>query len=663
MARRMDIFTRAGELGIQTEFIDGQGHHHTTDAAALKTLLDCLPERVPYRLIHAPVVLRAGRAFRTGLSPAAVLPVGWKIVAGSKIIAKGEVRQPIISWPVDLPVGSYRLHLRDASSFSEEVPLIVSPAQAFSGDFERGWLIAVQLYSVRSTRNWGIGDFTDLAALLELAADLGADGVGLNPLHALFDDRPADCSPYSPNSRLFFNPLYIDVEKIPEFRSDELAGCESAAARLREGHLINYKGVADLKWRALRVAFDAFRAKPAAGWKEDFDAFRAERSTLLARFACFEALRHKFNKPWWEWPERWRKPDDSQCAELRIGMDATEIEFVEFVQWTADRQLRSCRDLARRLGLKVGLYLDVAVGVQSDGFDAWNEQTAISRHLAVGAPPDPLNLAGQNWGLAGFNAAGLEMQSFEPYRQMLQASMRYAGAIRLDHVLGLKRLYLVPHGFSPKDGAYVQMPFEALLAATALESVAQACVVIGEDLGTVPEGFRDTMAEWGIWSYLVMMFERDEHGAFRGADEYLTNALVTFNTHDLSTYAGWRSFSDLKMKRSLGIDPGESDDARWYALTMLDAALRHHAIERNDLYAVVAFLAKTKSRLLAITLEDLLSVVDQPNIPGTVNEHPNWRQRLPVAVEDIAGAIDIAALKNATRVRASMHESSSNFSR
>jgi 4-alpha-glucanotransferase len=313
--------------------------------------------------------------------------------------------------------------------------------------------------------------------------------------------------------------------------------------------------------------------------------------------------------------------------------------------------------------MKVGLYLDVAVGVQSDGFDAWNEQSAISRHLAVGAPPDPLNLAGQNWGLAGFNAGGLELQSFEPYRQMLQASMRYAGAIRLDHVLGLKRLYLVPHGFPPRDGAYVPMPFAALLATTALESAAHGCVVIGEDLGTVPEGFRDTMAGWGIWSYLVMMFERDGRGAFRAADDYLANALVTFNTHDLSTYAGWRSFSDLKTKRSLGIDPGESDDARWHALTMLDDVLRGHSINRHDIYAIAAFLAKTKSRLLAISLEDLLGVVDQPNIPGTVNEHPNWRQRLPVAVGDIAGIIDVAALKTATRERASPHESFLHVSR
>src|SRR6202034_4618418 len=191
-------------------------------------------------------------------------------------------------------------------------------------------------------------------------------------------------------------------------------------------------------------------------------------------------------------------------------------------------------------------------------------------------------------------AGGLEPRSWEPYRDMLRASMRYAGAIRLDHVLGLKRLYLVPHGFAADSGSYVQMPFEALLAAAAQESVANRCVVIGEDLGTVPPGFREEMADWGIWSYLVMMFERDDRGSFRGMDHYAPNALVTFNTHDLSTYAGWRCFADLSLKRSLGIDPGESDDARWHALNKLSEVLRHNAIDRHDLAAVAAFLARTR---------------------------------------------------------------------
>jgi 4-alpha-glucanotransferase len=644
----MDLFAKAKQIGIQTEYIDGQGHRHVTDPAALKIIVDAMPVRLSHRFVEGAVVVRSGLPARTELKQAATFPLRWKIVNGLKVIAEGETSSRSIAWP-DLPVGSYRTELTDASSFAEEVPLIVAPRRAFGGDFDRCWMMAVQLYGVRSARNWGIGDFTDLEALIELANRLGAGGVGLNPLHALFDDRPADCSPYSPNSRLFLNPLYIDVEKLPGFqRASESKG---TIARLRSSEIVDYVGVAAVKWRALRSAFDAFKTHPKANRRQDFDQFRAERAPLLSRFACFEVLRHKFNKPWWEWPEEWRQPDETKCARLREGPEGAEIEFVEFVQWAADRQLAACQHHARRLGMKVGLYLDVAVGVQSDGFDAWNEQAAISRHLAVGAPPDPLNTAGQNWGLAGFNAAGLEIRSFEPFREMLRASMRHAGAIRLDHVLGLKRLYLVPHGFAADSGSYVQMPFEALLAAAAQESVANRCVVIGEDLGTVPSGFREEMADWGIWSYQVMMFERDDDGSFRDVDRYLPNALVTFNTHDLSTYAGWRSFSDLKMKRSLGIDPGESDDARWHALTMLSDILRHHAINRHDLYAVAGFLARTHSRLLAISLEDLLGVVDQPNIPGTVNEHPNWRQRLPVAIDRIAEAIDVAALKAATSER------------
>jgi 4-alpha-glucanotransferase len=648
----MDLFTKAKDAGIQTEFIDGQGHRHVTDAAALAIILDALPVRAPHRLIRGPVVVRAGQSSQAELKQVATFPVQWKIVAGLKVIAQGETGHRFIAWPADLPIGSYHLQLTDASSFTDQTPLMVAPPQAFGGDFDCCWLVAVQLYGIRSARNWGIGDFTDLEGLIELAGRLGADGIGLNPLHALFDDRPADCSPYSPNSRLFLNALYVDVEKLPEFRPDAFAESAGAITRLRQGDLVDYTAVAALKWRALRVAFERFRADAAPERRQDFASFRAEREPLLSRFACFEVLRHRFNKPWWEWPKSWRQPDQVKCAGLRRGPDAAEIEFVEFVQWAADRQLQSCQDLATRLGMKVGLYLDVAVGVQSDGFDAWNEQAAISRRLAVGAPPDPLNTSGQNWGLAGFNAAGLEIQSFEPYREMLRASMRHAGAIRLDHVLGLKRLYLVPHGFAADNGAYVQMPFEALLAVTAQESMAHRCVVIGEDLGTVPEGFREQIADWGIWSYQVMMFERDDDGRFRGIDHYAPNALVTFNTHDLSSYAGWRSFSDLKVKRSLGIDPGESDDARWHALTMLTEALRRHGIDRDDLYAIAAFLARTRSRLLVISLEDMVSVVDQPNIPGTVNEHPNWRRRLPVAIDQIASTIDVPALKAATASRA-----------
>ena len=651
----MDLLAQAQIKGVQSEFVDALGKLRVTDPVALKSILDALPEKRIYRFVSGPVVVRALGNPRTELAATGAVPLKWKITGSGQItanvIAQGETREPVIAWPAGLPLGYHRLTLTDAAGATEEVPMIVAPERAFGGDFDRGWLLAVQLYSVRSDRNWGIGDFTDLAGLVRLAKRLGADGVGLNPLHVLFDNQPGDCSPYSPNSRLFLNPLYIDVEAIPEFSADLIPDAAATAARLREGDRVPYADMAALKWLGLRAAFDSFLTKASGVRRNQFDAFRAERAPLLSRFACFEVLRHRFTGPWWEWPPEWQQPDETKCAELRNGRDRHDVEFVEFVQWTADSQLRAAKELAGELGMRVGLYLDVAVGVQSNGFDAWNEQLAISRHLAVGAPPDVLNTVGQDWGLAGFNAGGLEAQSFVPFADMLAASMRHAGAIRLDHVLGLKRLYLVPRGFKPDNGAYVQMPFEALLGAVAQESAAHKCIVIGEDLGTVPEGFRETMQDFGIWSYLVMMFERDDAGHFRNIDYYRPNALVTLNTHDLSTYAGWRSFSDLKMKLSLGLDPGENEQARWDALGLLDEILRQNGISANDLYSVLAFLSRTPSRLLAVSLEDLLGVIDQPNIPGTIDEHPNWRQRLPVALDKIAAKVDLAALKAATRER------------
>jgi 4-alpha-glucanotransferase len=641
----MDLYAKAAELGLQTDFIDGYGHPHRIDPQALSHVLEALPSPPARQLIASVPVVRSGETGSTPLMGQAAIPATWSVSAADQVIAVGTSDAYQIVWPTHLPSGVYDAQVTDARQRREHAPLIVAPPSCFAGDFGRSWLIAVQLYSVHSNRNWGIGDFTDLEALIRFAAEVGADGIGLNPLHALFDDRPGDCSPYSPNSRQFLNPLYIDVAKLAGV---VLTPDDSAElVRLRDESFVDYPAVAELKMRALRAAYAAHRT----GSDSDFEAFRAERGATLTRFACFETLRHARKTPWWVWDD-WQSADAAQVAELSAGPHAEDIAFIEFVQWIADRQLRACSDLAKRLGLRVGLYLDIAVGVQSDGFDAWDEQSAISRQLGVGAPPDPMNTAGQSWGLAGFNAAGLEARGFAPYRDMLRASMRYAGAVRLDHVLGLKRLYLVPHGFPPKEGVYVQMPFEALLAVTALESVANRCVVIGEDLGTVPDGFRDALALWGLWSYRVMMFEQDYHSkAFFRPEQYPANALVTFNTHDIATYAGWRSFADLALKRSIGLDPGESDEARWQALAALDRVLRDSDISGDGLDAVVTFLARTPSRLLAVSLEDLLGVIEQPNIPGTVNEHPNWRRRLPAAIEEFAHAIDVAAIERATAER------------
>jgi 4-alpha-glucanotransferase len=314
--------------------------------------------------------------------------------------------------------------------------------------------------------------------------------------------------------------------------------------------------------------------------------------------------------------------------------------FVEFLQWCADEQLRGCADLAASLGMPIGLYLDVAVGVRSSGFDAWLEQAAVARELSVGAPPDLLNTAGQDWDLAGFNPVGLERQCFEPFREMVRASFRYAGAVRLDHVLGLQRLYLIPKGVAAHSGSYVAMPIDAMLAVIAQESHSARAVVIGEDLGTVPDGFRDKMAEWGLFSYRVMLFERGGDGSFLPADAYSPNALATFSTHDLPSFAGWRSSHDLTTKHQLGIDPGETRGARGAACEMLAARLRSDGIDNSSFVGVVEFLSRSPSRLLAVALEDIVGVLDQVNVPGTVHEHPNWRRRLPISLERLVDKFD-----------------------
>ncbi|MBN8960989.1 MAG: 4-alpha-glucanotransferase [Rhizobiales bacterium] len=643
----MDVFAKARELGIDTDFVDGQGRSHRIAREALDLLLVAMPAPRTGRLLSGAAVLQADRAMAIELTSTAMPPVRWQVLAGENVVTHGDAASSRTLFLERLPIGNYCLRLSDANEIREEWPLIVAPAAAYQGEFERSWLLAVQLYGLRSRHNWGIGDFSDLRWLIELAAGWGADGVGLNPLHALFAERPNDCSPYAPNTRLFLNALYIDVEAVPEFQPSLVAGHYEALQHLRQTALVDYAAIAELKWQALRVAFDQFNATPDAARAAAFEAFRKAGGATLWRFGCFEVLRCRFQRPWWEWPEPWRRADGAACESLRATEDNTEIIFVAFVQWIADQQLRACRDRAAQLGMRVGLYLDVAVGVQPDGFDAWNEQTAISRHLSVGAPPDALNTAGQDWGLAGFNSAGLQSRDFAPFRDMLRAVMRYAGAIRLDHILGLKRLYLVPHGFGPRDGAYVRMPFQALLAIVAQESVTARCVVIGEDLGTVPEGFREEIAAWGIWSYRVMMFERDGSGSFLGIDHYGEKALVTFNTHDLASFAGWRDAGDLALKLSLGIDPGETAEARQHARKMLSDVLRGEAIEQDDYFSVLRFLARTRSRLLAVALDDLLAVSEQINVPGTVDQHPNWRRRLPLTLDEIATAIDAKALKSA----------------
>jgi 4-alpha-glucanotransferase len=516
------------------------------------------------------------------------------------------------------------------------------PIPSYQGNGQRAWIASAQLYSLRSQRNWGIGDFTDLAHLIKIVAELGAAGVGINPLHALFAERPEDASPYAPNSRLFLNPLYIDVEAIPYFPRSYAIEKADLLKRLHDNELIDYSAVASLKWPALRAAHRSFREHARTSERTSFERFSKERGLALLRFAAFETLRAKFRTVWWDWPVQWRKPRDDDLQRLQ-DKEADELEFHYFVQWIADRQLQACGALARASGMSIGLYIDVAVGVDASGADAWIAQDAMLRGLSVGAPPDVYNTIGQDWGLTSFNPHGLVLQKLTPMRDMLQAAMRYAGAIRIDHALGLMRLYVIPHGSQPTDGAYIRFPLAVMLNVIAEESRLARCIVIGEDLGTVPENFRDEMHVWGLWSYLVMLFERKPDGSFRKAERYREHALATFSTHDLPTYSGWLTGHDLVTRRAIGIDPGESDEDRERSRS----ALREVIGVLDDFVPVVEFLAATPTRLVAIALEDVLALRDQINVPGTLTQHPNWRRRLPVeldALREHQGLRDIAAV-------------------
>jgi 4-alpha-glucanotransferase len=528
----------------------------------------------------------------------------------------------------------------------DERATLIAPPCAHQPQFaaNRGvWLLAVQLYGVRSKRNWGIGDFTDVAGLLQLASDAGAAGIALNPLHALLYEQ---ASPYSPNSRLHLNILAIDVERVPGFPGVEALGIGDELQRLRATELVDYAGVAAIKAAALRAAHARCRDLDAAE-RDDFAAFRAERGGALIRFAAFETLWARFRRPWWDWPEDYRTPSPALLDQL--GADAAdELDFHQFMQWQADRQLRDCRDLARRLALPIGLYLDIAVGVIPDGADAWGEQSALSRGLTIGAPPDVYNPAGQSWGLASFHPAALIRSDFSLLRETLRAAMRYAGAVRLDHVLGLNRLFVIPVGRDARDGTYVRFPLQAMLAVIAQESVAAKCLVIGEDLGTVPEGFREVMADWGLWSYRVGLFERRRDGAFHPPENYPEQALVTFNTHDLPTFAGWLAGHDLVVKQAIGVDPGENAEERESARRAVSEVLTRGGLGPEPVFPDVAqWLARTPSRLLVISAEDVLGVREQPNIPGTIDEHPNWRRKLPCNLEDLAADEHLRAIADA----------------
>ncbi len=590
-----------------------------------------------------------------------------------------------------LPLGYHRLEVGaegpDAPRASTR--LVVVPDRCYVPDgLARGgrtWGPAAQVYALRGGRDWGAGDLSTLARLVEVAGRAGAGIVGVNPLHALFPERPGQASPYSPSTRLFLNPVYVDVEAVPELET-----CPEAQARIdasdhrarrlaaRTGALVDWPEVAALKREVLEILWAHFRERHLdrdTPRGRAFEAFRRARGEALSGFAVFEALERHFRRVdpalwgWPVWPEAYRRADSPEVAAWREA-HPDEVGFVEYVQLLADEQLAAVGRRALDLGLRVGLYQDLAVGVDRSGFECWWQPELFARGAGFGAPPDDFNLKGQDWGLPPWVPSRLSAAGYEPFSACLRSAMRHAGALRVDHVMALLRLFWIPPGRGAAEGAYVRYPVDDLLGILALESVRNQCLVIGEDLGTVPDEIRTRLRDLGALSYRLLVFLKDESGAYLAPAELPRQALVAVTTHDLPTLAGWWEGVDLALRDSLDLFPSDEVRAEQVQARAEDRARLLHALERAGLLpagrgadlsawpemttelaaAVHRYVARGPSMVVTVQLEDVLGVTEQVNLPGTTEaRYPSWRRRLPATVDELAADPRFRALAASLR--------------
>jgi 4-alpha-glucanotransferase len=580
--------------------------------------------------------------------------------------------------PIDLPAGYHELEAKIGAGTAARSLLIVSPPQCYEPApivaGRRLWGIAVQLYTLRSRDNWGIGDFNDLRSLVRWVAPHGAGFIGLNPLHALAPADPARASPYSASSRHFLNVLYISVPLVPEF-SDCAAVRErladpSVARRLRDlrGYeLVDYRGVADLKFEILELLYRDFRDRHlAAGTSRarDFLGFVAGGGDLLRMHARFDALDRYFRAAsgtasgWLSWPEQFRDVNGEAATQFAAA-HPQEVEFYAYLQWLAHEQLRGAQALARELGMPIGLYGDYAVGANPSGSETWADRSSYCMGAEIGAPPDPLALKGQGWGIPPQDPSVMQAQRLQGFARLIRSNMHYYGALRLDHVMSLFRLWWVAAGFSSADGAYVHYPLEQLLTVLTLESVRNACLVVGEDLGVVPDEMRRAMPEYGLYNYKVLLFEKLD-GRFRRPEEYVRRALATVTTHDLPTLRSYWDGRDIELRHRLNLYPsaeleGEVTRERAHDRELLLSALQEQGLKPAHpatpfdpfapelAHAVHLYLARSATVLTALQIEDLLGMTEPVNVPGTDHEYPNWQRKVTADIEDIAARTDLSA--------------------
>ena len=689
--RRTRLARLARLYGIERSYRDIWGRRHVASAASERALLAAMGVPATSEAeVESSLVAAESAAWREPLPPVIVTrttrpsalvtlpePAGrlaWSVRTEAGPILRGEIQadslRVVDSAAIDgaryqrfrlplprLPIGYHRLELADEPA---STCLIVAPRRAFGiadlGAADRLWGVTAPLYGLRSETGWGIGDLADLGRLAELSGGLGAAFVGINPIHAQLPTAPERYSPYSPSSRRFFNVLLIAIEQMPELAHSEAAQALLASAdfearleQARGAELIDYPAVAALKLEALELLFEGLRARPQSPRWTAFEAFRREAGPRLERQALFDALFEHFHgqdpahHTWRTWPLPYQDAASAEVARFAAA-HRDRVAFFAWLQWLAEEQLEQAQRQASTV-MPLGLYLDLAVGVTPDGAEAWADRDSIVAGASLGAPPDEFNEAGQNWGLAPLSPHGLRVRAYAPIIEILRSGMRHAGALRIDHILGLQRSFWWPAGGAP--GAYVRQPVDDLLGVVALESHRQRCVVVGEDLGTVPAGLRRLLDRTGVLGCSVLYFEREQDGSFRQAAGYRSRSIASIGTHDLPTLAGFWAGRDIDWRERLGLygDPAQGERERGARRAELTALLRLLESEGllpqgidpsappDDLPWPVAvalhrMLAGSPALLMALQLEDALGAIEQANLPGTIDQHPNWRRRL-----------------------------------
>ena len=564
-----------------------------------------------------------------------------------------------LPFQLDLPLGYHQLTLSDGQqSFSQQ--LIVTPARCFqlhdSAILHKTMGPAVQLYAVRSARNWGMGDFADLKAMVAPLAAAGNDFIGLNPLHALYPMLPQDCSPYSPSSRLWLNTLYVALDETPDYQActaaqqlvasadfqQQLAACRATAN-------VDYPAVAALKQQVATLLFQHFQQHELAQQSERakaFQVFVAEAGVSLYQWAVFSVLQgHLFwqdlqTAAWQQFPPELQDPHSAAVAAF-AEQHASAIEQQLYLQWLAQLQLAEVKAECRKQGMAIGLYCDVAVGTSRSSAESWGAPDDFLLDLSVGAPPDIMAPKGQNWGLLAYNPVTLRQKAYQPFIELIRANMRYAGALRLDHVMALLRLWCCPLGADATAGCYLRMPAQELFAILALESQRNHCVVIGEDLGTVPAEISELMQHYQVLSYRVFMLEQ-KAGSYQHRDlTYPPQALATVTTHDMPTLVGFWQELDLALRHQLDLfpSPAVADSLHQLRESEKQILQQQLGIAQPDAATLVRachlYTAATPARLFAYQLEDLVLLETPVNIPGTSTEYANWQRKLPQNIETI----------------------------